>query len=171
VQAIEGTRAVICDTRKTTPGLRGLEKYAVRCGGGTTHRLGLFDAMLIKDNHIVGVPIEKLARTLSKAVIAARNAHALRFVEVEVDSLQQFQHVLKLDAGLVDVVLLDNMSVGELRDASLLRSSHRPDLLLEASGGVTLDNVRSIASTGVDRISVGAITHSAPALDIGLDIT
>jgi len=165
VHAVEGTSAAICDTRKTTPGWRYLEKYAVRCAGGTNHRMGLYDEVLIKDNHVAlaGCPIEQL-------VTRARDRFGAEMViEVEVDTLDQLRAVLPLAA---DRILLDNMTTDQLREAVALRnrlgSDGRP--LLEASGGVTLATVRAIAETGVDRISVGALTHSAPALDIAMDI-
>lgn len=165
VHAVEGTSAAICDTRKTTPGWRYLEKYAVRCAGGTNHRMGLYDEVLIKDNHVAlaGCPIEQL-------VTRARDRFGAEMViEIEVDTLDQLRAVLPLAA---DRILLDNMTTDQLREAVALRtrlgSDGRP--LLEASGGVTLATVRAIAETGVDRISVGALTHSAPALDIAMDI-
>ncbi len=158
VQAIHGTQAKIADTRKTTPGLRAFEKYAVRCGGGQNHRTGLFDAVLIKDNHIVA------AGGISKAVTAARAAagHMVK-IEVEVDTLEQLDEVLK---HKVDAVLLDNMTPDQLRTAVKLVAGR---CLTEASGGVNLETVRAIAETGVDMISVGALTHSASVLDLGLD--
>lgn len=158
VDAVAGTSATIVDTRKTTPGLRAFEKYAVRCGGGRNHRTGLFDAILIKDNHIAA------AGSAAQALKAAR-AHAghLVKVEIEVDTLDQLREVLPLGP---DAVLLDNMSPAELREAVSLTGGRA---LLEASGGVSLDSVRAIAETGVDLISVGALTHSAPVLDLGLD--
>ena len=163
VDATSGFRARVLDTRKTTPGWRLLEKYAVRAGGGTNHRIGLYDGILIKDNHIAG-----LAGDVRKAVEAARTypGNAGLSVEVEVDTLAQLEHALAVRA---DIVLLDNMSLADLRTAVARRDAVNPATLLEASGGVTLTTVRDIASTGVDRISVGALTHSAPALDIGLD--
>lgn len=168
VERIAGTKAGIYDTRKTIPGVRGLEKYAVACGGGRTHRIGLFDAVLIKDNHLSGVLTDDLAAVIARAAKDARAANTnLKFVEVEVDSLDQLEHVL---AAPVDVVLLDNMPPNELRQAVAMRDRLAQHVELEASGGVTLDNVRAIAEAGVERISVGALTHSAPALDIGLDI-
>jgi nicotinate-nucleotide pyrophosphorylase (carboxylating) len=172
VDAIKGTRggAVICDTRKTTPGLRSLEKYAVRCGGATLHRAGLFDAALYKDNHLAGIPPGKLAETLSPAIRTIRAKHYVRFVEVEADSLEQLEALLAVETGLIDIVLLDNMKPAQLKKAVAMRDKIAPVMKLEASGGVTLKTVRAIAETGVDRISIGAITHSAPALDIGLDI-
>ncbi|MEO1265233.1 MAG: carboxylating nicotinate-nucleotide diphosphorylase [Pseudomonadota bacterium] len=158
--AIAGTRARIIDTRKTTPGLRAFEKYAVRCGGGTNHRVGLFDAVLIKDNHIA------VAGGIGPAVLAAR-AHAGHMVkiEVEVDTLAQLRDAL---AHNIDAVLLDNMPPDTLRESVRLIDGL---CLAEASGGVTLETVRAIAEAGVDLISVGALTHSASVLDIGLDIT
>jgi nicotinate-nucleotide pyrophosphorylase (carboxylating) len=169
VAAVAGTKAVICDTRKTTPGLRRLEKYAVRCGGATMHRLGLFDAMLIKDNHLASIERRDWVRGVEDAIRSARASNALTFVEIEVDSIAQLKSVLRMQAGLVDMVLLDNMSPRTLRRAVAIRDETGAGVQLEASGGVNLRNVRRIAETGVDRISVGAITHSAPSLDIGLD--
>ena len=156
--AITGTNAKIADTRKTTPGLRAFEKYAVRCGGGQNHRSGLFDAVLIKDNHIAA------AGGLSKAVEGAR-AHAghMAKIEVEVDTLEQLEDALKHQ---IDAVLLDNMTTVQLTKAVKLVAGR---CLTEASGGVNLETVRAIAETGVDLISVGALTHSAPVLDLGLD--
>lgn len=158
VEAVAGTKATIVETRKTTPGLRAFEKYAVRCGGGRNHRTGLFDAILIKDNHIVA------AGGLPQAVEAAR-AHAGHTVklEVEVDTLDQLRDALRYD---IDIVLLDNMPPATLRDAVALVAGKA---LTEASGGVDLSTVRAIAETGVDLISIGALTHSAPVLDLGLD--
>jgi nicotinate-nucleotide pyrophosphorylase (carboxylating) len=158
VDAVAGTNARIVDTRKTTPGLRLLEKYAVRCGGGFNHRFGLGDAILIKDNHIAA------AGSLHAAVESARAAiaHMIK-IEVEVDTLVQLEEALALG---VDTVLLDNMNPDQLRRA--VETAHGR-AVLEASGNVTLSTVRAIAETGVDYISSGAITHSAPNLDIGLD--
>ena len=158
VDAVAGTRARIVDTRKTTPGLRAFEKYAVRCGGGMNHRAGLHDAILIKDNHIVA------AGGVEQAVRAAR-AHAGHMVkiEVEVGTLDELAQALN---HRIDAVLLDNMDPATLRQAVGLVDGR---VLTEASGGVNLDTVRAIAETGVDIISVGALTHSAPILDIGLD--
>lgn len=168
VEALRGTHCVVCDTRKTTPGLRILDKYAVGCGGGTLHRLGLHDAALYKDNHISGVPIEELGVTLGNAIEKARNDRNLAFVEVEVDSLQQLQVVLTLD---VDIVLLDNMPPAMLQEAVLMRDTMSQSTLLEASGGITIDIAREIAQTGVDRIAVGGLVHRSHWLDIGLDAT
>jgi nicotinate-nucleotide pyrophosphorylase (carboxylating) len=157
---IAHTKAKIIDTRKTTPGLRALEKYAVRCGGGVNHRMGLDDAVLIKDNHIAVVGGIKEVLKASRAAVG----HLVK-IEIEVDSLDQLKEVL--DAGGADVVLLDNMNPATLKQAVDL---NKGKLVLEASGGVSLDTVAKIAETGVDVISVGALTHSAPVLDIGLDI-
>ncbi len=158
VNAVEGTSALIADTRKTTPGLRAFEKYAVRCGGGHNHRTGLFDAIMIKDNHIVA------AGSVSAAIERARGGagHMVK-IEVEVDTLDQLREVL---THKVDAVLLDNMAPETLREAV---RTVKGRCLTEASGGVSLQTVRKIAETGVDLISVGALTHSAPVLDIGLD--
>jgi len=164
------------DTRKTTPGLRMLEKYAVRCGGGNCHRLGLFDAVLIKDNHIAAVPVDTLGATVARVARAARDAARgnLRFVEVEVDSLDQLRALLTLPPGVIDIVLLDNMDSARLAEAVAMRDAAlRPGtsrLELEASGGVSLETVGPIAATGVDRISAGALTHQAVSVDIGVDI-
>ena len=163
VQAVAGTQARIADTRKTTPGLRALEKHAVACGGGINHRFGLDDAILIKDNHVA------VCGGVAEAVRRARAfAPHLMKVEVEVDGLDQLEAVLGLiaEGAAPDVVMLDNFSLDDLRTA-VARVAGR--LTLEASGGVDLTTVRGIAETGVDVISVGALTHSAPVLDIGLD--
>lgn len=159
----------ILDTRKTIPGWRELDKYAVRCGGGTNHRFGLYDAVLIKDNHIAGIPVERLAGAMFEMLNRLSTGPKPAFVEVEVDSLEQLAEVLKVVG--IDFVLLDNFSLEQLRAAVALRDSLglRGRVALEASGGVNLDTVGDIAATGVDHISVGAITHSAPALDLGLD--
>lgn len=170
VDAVRGTKAVICDTRKTMPGMRALDKYAVRCGGGTLHRIGLYDAALYKDNHLAGVPIEKLRNVITTAALVARKMHNVQFVEVEVDSLAQFEQLLAIEHGVIDIVLLDNFNNDNLRQAVAMRNERAPHLELEASGGVTLKTVRAIAETGVDRISVGALTHSSPHLDVALDM-
>jgi nicotinate-nucleotide pyrophosphorylase (carboxylating) len=160
VRQVEGTRARITDTRKTTPTLRALEKYAVRTGGGTNHRFGLHDAVLIKDNHLLA------AGGLAAAVGAARRTvgHTVK-VEVEVDTLGQLDELLDLDPG-ADIVLLDNMDPPQLCEA-VRRVNGR--MITEASGGITAATVRAVAESGVDVISVGWITQSAPALDVGLD--
>lgn len=170
VHAVQGTRANVCDTRKTTPGLRMLEKWAVRCGGGTNHRIGLFDAMLVKDNHVAGLAPREMAAAVARAASAARAAHSLRFVEVECDTLDQLQALLDLPHGTVDLALLDNMAPTQLEQAVRMRDAAESPLRLEASGGVSLATVAAVAATGVERISVGALTHSAPCLDVGLDI-
>lgn len=170
VDAIQNCKARICDTRKTSPAMRSMQKYAVRCGGGYLHRIGLFDAALYKDNHIAGIPLNELAARLEKAITSARASNDLRFVEVEVDSLEQLREVLTLPKGLLDIVLLDNMPPEVLRKAVAMRDDSAPNVLLEASGGIELDNVRAIAETGVDRISIGALTHAAPALDLALEV-
>ncbi len=169
VNAVRGTRARIYDTRKTMPGWRLLEKYAVRCGGGHNHRLGLGDAVLIKDNHISQLGPNFYPK-LKKMVAKAKATKGVKFVGVEVDHVDhQLNHVLKIPG--VDVILLDNMGQWQLKHAVEMRNEmcgRRP--LLEASGNVTLNNVLAIAQCGVDRIAVGAITHSAAAVDIGLDL-
>jgi nicotinate-nucleotide pyrophosphorylase (carboxylating) len=163
VETATGFPAKILDTRKTTPGWRLLEKYAVRMGGGSNHRMGLYDGILIKDNHLAG-----LGGDVQLAVETARSAPGNDWlpVEVEVETLEQLDEAL---ATRADIVLLDNMSPDLLREAVKRRDARSPETRLEASGGVNLARVRDIAATGVDRISVGAITHSAPALDIALD--
>jgi nicotinate-nucleotide pyrophosphorylase (carboxylating) len=170
VRRIEGTGSKIYDTRKTIPGFRALDKYAVRCGGGMNHRVGLFDGLLIKDNHLASQPLRELSGFLSKAVARSRAESPSRIIEIEVDTLDQLGEVLKVDG--IDVVLLDNMDCPRMQQAVEMRNAagRKGKTALEASGGVTIETVRSIALTGVERISVGAITHSAPALDIGLDV-
>lgn len=159
VEAIAGTGARISDTRKTTPGYRALEKHAVAAGGGRNHRMGLHDAVLIKDNHIAA------AGSITDAVAAVRDRHGDRYpVEVEVDTLDQLREVL---VTATDVVLLDNMSTDELATAVAMVDGR---MTTEASGGIDLDTVRAVAETGVDVISVGWITHSAPSLDVALDV-
>ena len=178
VDAVQGTRARIYDTRKTTPGWRRLEKFAVRCGGGRNHRTGLYDAILIKDNHLAQF---KRAGQSREEVAAAAVRQARQFlaelpatglgprdgiIEIEVDDLDQLRSVLP---ERPDLVLLDNMTLEQLREAVALREGEAPVVELEASGGVQLETVRAIAETGVDRISVGGITHAARSLDVGLD--
>jgi nicotinate-nucleotide pyrophosphorylase (carboxylating) len=158
--ALAGTGAVVRDTRKTTPGLRQLEKYAVRCGGGVNHRMGLGDAALIKDNHVAA------ARGIGAAISAVRAAAPGLPLEVECDSLGQVGEALAAGAGLI---LLDNMTLDDLRAAVALARQH-PGTRLEASGGLRLDTARAVADTGVDFLAVGALTHSAAALDLGLDV-
>jgi nicotinate-nucleotide pyrophosphorylase (carboxylating) len=159
VTAVEGTLARVVCTRKTTPGLRVLEKYAVRCGGGANHRFGLDDAVLVKDNHLavagsVREAVERVRRTVG---------HTVK-VEVEVDTLDQLRQVLEVG---VNAVLLDNMSLDELRQAVVMVDGC---VITEASGGITLDTAAAIAATGVDLLSVGALTHSAPSLDLSLEV-
>ncbi len=167
IDAVAGTKAVILDTRKTLPGWRALEKYAVRCGGGTNHRMGLHDGVLIKDNHLAAWVRRQGNATIADAVRQARSVSPSGIaIEVEVDTLEQLRDVL---AGGPEFVLLDNMVPPMLREAVKLRDNLAPATKLEASGGITLGNVLEIAETGVDRISIGALTHSAPALDIAFD--
>jgi nicotinate-nucleotide pyrophosphorylase (carboxylating) len=167
IERVAGLPCRILDTRKTIPGWRLLAKYAVRCGGGVNHRFGLHDGILIKDNHLAA--LHQGLEAVTDAVKAAL-AHGRKevWVEVEVDKLDQLERAL---AAHPNMILLDNMSVADLMRAVALRNERVPGILLEASGGVNLQTVRSIAETGVDRISVGALTHSAPALDIALDYT
>ena len=158
VDAVRGTKAKILDTRKTTPCQRFMEKYAVKTGGGRNHRFGLYDGILIKDNHIEEVGSVRAAVTLAKA------AYHLARIEVEVENLKELQEAI--DAG-ADIVMLDNMPVGEMRKAVGVAAGK---VALEASGNITLDNVKEVAETGVDLISVGALTHSASAADISMKI-
>lgn len=173
VDLVQGTSARLYDTRKTTPGWRRLEKYAVKCGGGTNHRLGLFEAVLIKDNHLACHHVKTgnllspaEAVTLGREFLQSAPEHANRILEIEVDTLEQLQSALE---SAPDIVLLDNMSNDQLRQAVEMRDSMQPGVQLEASGGVRLETIAGIAATGVDRISVGALTHSAINLDLGLD--
>ena len=160
VDAVAGTGAVIRDTRKTLPGLRALEKYAVRCGGGQNHRMSLGDAALIKDNHVAA------AGSVGAAIAAVRRLRPDIALEVEVDTLAQLDEALEHGATLV---LLDNFSLTDTATA-VSRAAGSPDVRLEASGGLTLDRARAVAATGVHFLAVGALTHSAPALDLGLDL-
>jgi nicotinate-nucleotide pyrophosphorylase (carboxylating) len=159
--ALAGTGAMVRDTRKTMPGLRAVEKYAVRIGGGANHRMGLSDAALVKDNHVMA------AGGLAEAFAAVRALAATLPVEIEVDSLDALAEAL--DAG-ADVVLLDNFVLDDMRAAVAVRNERAPGVVLEASGGLTLDVARAVGATGVDFIAVGELTHSAPVLDIGLDL-
>jgi nicotinate-nucleotide pyrophosphorylase (carboxylating) len=173
VARVEGTKSRIYDTRKTLPGWRRLEKYAVRCGGGHNHRTGLFDAMLIKDNHLALAAEKKLspadavsrAREFAKS-LATNHLGPELIVEVEVDRLEQLESVLRAEP---DIVLLDNMSNDALRAAVAKRDAMTPKIELEASGGVSLESVREIALTGVDRISAGSLTHTVRWFDVALD--
>lgn len=170
VRAVRGTKAKIYDTRKTLPGWRLLEKYAVRCGGGHNHRLGLYDGILIKDNHLAEFG-KSFPAKLRRVITEARELKGAKFIAVEVDHVDhQLNHVLKISG--IDIVLLDNMGQWQLKHAVEMRDemcgkNGRP--LLEASGNITLDTVSAVAQCGVDRIAVGAITHSATAVDLGLD--
>jgi nicotinate-nucleotide pyrophosphorylase (carboxylating) len=170
VRAVRGTKAKIYDTRKTLPGWRILEKYAVRCGGGYNHRIGLYDGIMIKDNHLAQLG-KNFQSKLKKIIAEARNLKGVKFVAVEVDHVDdQLNYVLEIPG--IDIVLLDNMGQWQLKHAVEMRNemcgkNKKP--LLEASGNITLNNVSAIAQCGVDRIAVGAITHSATAVDIGLD--
>jgi nicotinate-nucleotide pyrophosphorylase (carboxylating) len=171
VDAIAGLPAKILDTRKTIPGWRLLAKYAVRQGGGHNHRTGLYDGILIKDNHLA-FALSRFRQSIPAIIQNARKQPRLSRleenlpIEIEVETLEQFEDAL---AGKPDIVLLDNMTVEQMRDAVERRNLFAPKVLLEASGGVNLQTVRAIAETGVDRISIGALTHSAPAFDIALD--
>jgi len=170
VRAIQGTKAKIYDTRKTMPGWRILEKYAVRCGGGYNHRLGLYDGILIKDNHLAELG-RNFQTKLRKIINDAKKQKGIKFIAVEVDHVDdQLNYVLKIPG--IDIVLLDNMGQWQLKHAVDMRNrmcGRNKKPLLEASGNVTLSNVSAIAQCGVDRIAIGAITHSAKAVDIGLD--
>jgi nicotinate-nucleotide pyrophosphorylase (carboxylating) len=160
VDAVAGTGAVVRDTRKTTPGLRELEKYAVRCGGGVNHRMGLGDAALVKDNHVAA------AGGIAAAISAVRDAAPRLPLEVECDTVVQVREAIAAGA---DLILLDNMGLADLRLAVDLAREH-PAVRLEASGGLRLETARTVAETGVDYLAVGALTHSSPALDLGLDL-
>ncbi|MFY9985784.1 MAG: carboxylating nicotinate-nucleotide diphosphorylase [Chthoniobacterales bacterium] len=159
VDAVAGTGAEILDTRKTTPGLRSLEKAAVKAGGARNHRMGLFDAVMVKDNHLLTRP------DLAAALQEIRRKYPKLLIEVEADSIEQVRKFVRL--GAIDVILLDNMSPEEIRKCIALR---RPGLKFEASGGVSLATVRAIAETGVDYISAGQLTHSAPSIDFSLEL-
>lgn len=161
VDAVSGTGARIRDTRKTLPGLRALEKYAVRCGGGVNHRMSLGDAALIKDNHVAA------AGSVTAAIAAVRSAAPSVPLEVEIDNLQQLDEAL---AARVDLILLDNFSLDDTVEAVRRARSALHPARLEASGGLTLDRAAAVAATGVDYLAVGALTHSAAALDLGLDL-
>ena len=166
VDALRGTKTVILDTRKTHPGYRLLEKYAVRMGGGQNHRLGLYDGCLIKDNHLAAWRAGHPKDTLADLIRHVRGELGAAPLEVEVDQLDQLADVLAADP---DIIMLDNMKGEILRQAVALRNEKKHAALLEASGGVSLETVAEIAATGVDRISVGALTHSARTLDLGFD--
>lgn len=170
-RVVDDLPCVILDTRKTTPGWRVLEKYAVRMGGATNHRMGLADGILIKDNHLAALSGTAIATPsiVAKAIRQARaygETHPGLMIEVEVDNIEQFEAAL---AESPDVALLDNFSLEMLRQAVALRNRLAPGVKLEASGGIRLENLRAVAQTGVDRISIGALTHQATSIDIGLD--
>jgi len=166
VEEVQGTAARIYDTRKTTPGWRRLEKYAAQCGGARNHRTGLFDAILIKDNHLAQASANPAGAVACARQFLKENSLADLMLEIEVDTLEQLAVVLPAQP---DIVLLDNMSPAILREAVEMRNQLAPQVQLEASGGVRLEILREIADTGVERISVGALTHSAGSLDLGLD--
>lgn len=161
VEKVKGLHAKIVDTRKTTPGLRFMEKYAVRLGGGNNHRFGLFDGILIKDNHIEAVG------SITEALRLASEGHHLAKIEVEVENLNDLKKAVE---GGADIVMLDNMSIQDMKEAVNIVRTSKKDVTLEASGNVSLDNVREVAETGVDLISIGALTHSATAVDISMKI-
>lgn len=167
VEKTHGTHARVLDTRKTTPGWRILEKYAVRCGGGDNHRIGLHDAILIKDNHLAALVANGCVKPITEAIQRARAYTGSKiFVTVEVDGLEQLTEALKANP---DCILLDNFTPATAAQAVKLRDIHAPKVLIEISGGLNLDSIGEFARLNVDRLSVGAITHSAPALDIALD--
>jgi len=169
---IKGTKAKILDTRKTTPGLRVLEKYAVRVGGGHNHRMGLWDGVLIKDNHLEGVRFQAYAsvnrqssrQNITESIVTKARAKGYKNIEIEVNDLKEYKDALRFGA---DIIMLDNMEIEDIKKAVKLKS---PGVLLEVSGGVSLENVTRIAKTGVDRISIGSLTHSAPSIDFSLEI-
>jgi len=171
VEAVAGTSAKIYDTRKTMPGWRSLDKYAVRCGGGSNHRFGLYDAVLVKDNHLAGVSLEQVGPFLRGLVERARRLDPpIKYIEVEVDDLAFLEKVLAVDD--IDAIMLDNFTPQQLRQAVQMRNEAglQGKVALEASGNITLANVRRYAETGIDLISTGAITHSARGLDLALEI-
>ncbi|MFZ3122245.1 MAG: carboxylating nicotinate-nucleotide diphosphorylase [Thermodesulfovibrionales bacterium] len=161
VEKVKGLKTKIVDTRKTTPGLRFMEKYAVRVGGGNNHRFGLFDGILIKDNHIEAVG------SITEALRLASEGHHLAKIEVEVENLNDLKEAVE---GGSDIVMLDNMSIQDMKEAVNIVRTSKKDVILEASGNVSLENVREVAETGVDLISIGALTHSATAVDISMKI-
>lgn len=170
VGAVAGTQARIYDTRKTIPGWRLLDKYAVRCGGGFNHRMGLHDAVLVKDNHLAGVALADLAAAAGRIIARCRQLDPRPdFIEFEVDTLDHLNELLKVPG--IDVILIDNFTVEQMHEAVRRRNAAGPAgrTQLEASGGVNLESVKAVAASGVDRIAIGAITHSAPALDIGME--
>ncbi len=161
VEKVKGLKTKIVDTRKTTPGLRFMEKYAVRVGGGNNHRFGLFDGILIKDNHIEAVG------SITEALRLASEGHHLAKIEVEVENLNDLKEAVE---GGADIVMLDNMSIQDMKEAVNIVRTSKKDVILEASGNISLENVREVAETGVDLVSIGALTHSATAVDISMKI-
>lgn len=172
VEGVKGTRAKVVDTRKTAPGFRALDKYAVRAGGGFNHRVGLFDMVLVKDNHVAQLETkgeaDAWAERLERYIAASRAKRPALPIEVEVDSEAQFERVLKMPG--IDIILLDNMSPERMAACVRQRDAADSKVELEASGGITLKTIREVAETGVDRISIGALTHSVTAMDISLEI-
>ena len=163
--AVQGINVALLDTRKTTPGWRLLEKQAVKAGGCSNHRMGLHDAVLVKDNHLAALgSLDALPKVISKL----HAEHPGQKIEIEADTLEQVERLLGMEG--IDVILLDNMPPDTIRKAVALRDATAPEVLLEASGGITLEDLRTIAETGVDRISVGALTHSAPNADLSLEL-
>lgn len=163
--AVQGINVALLDTRKTTPGWRLLEKQAVKAGGCSNHRMGLHDAVLVKDNHLAALgSLDALPKVISKL----HAEHPGLKIEIEADTLEQVERLLGMEG--IDVILLDNMPPDTIRKAVALRDATAPEVLLEASGGITLEDLRTIAETGVDRISVGALTHSAPNADLSLEL-
>lgn len=170
VLEVSHTRARICATRKTVAGMRVLQKWAVECGGGDPHRMGLFDAVLLKDNHLAGIAVDELAASVARIAVQARmQSPKPTFVCCEVDDLAQFDSLVALPDGTLDIILLDNFSLDAMRSSVVRRDQRGSTVLLEASGGMRSGSLRAVAETGVDRISVGALTHSVRWIDFGLD--
>jgi nicotinate-nucleotide pyrophosphorylase (carboxylating) len=169
VEKVKGTKAKIFDTRKTMPGLRELEKYAVKEGGGYNHRMGLWDGVLVKDSHLESLMLQVKGSKLLAIDEAIKGIRAKGFknIEVEVDNLEEFKEAL--DTG-ADIILLDNMSIEDIKKAVKIRNTKANSVILEVSGGITLENVRDVAKTGVERISIGCLTHSAPSIDFSMEI-
>jgi nicotinate-nucleotide pyrophosphorylase (carboxylating) len=169
VKAIAEFKTELVDSRKTHPGMRELSKYAVACGGAVPNRFGLYDAVLWKDNHIAHIPLDKLATEINNAIVSSKQVLSItpKYFEIEVDSLEQLD--VLLDCKL-DYIMLDNMNIEQISEAVARRNNRESSIKLEASGGVTLTTISKIAATGIERISVGALTHSANILDIGLDV-
>ena len=168
VDTVAGTRAKILDTRKTLPGFRALDKYAVRAGGGHNHRIGLYDMVLVKDNHLAQLGLDGWAERLHGFIRSSRSRRPDLPIEVEVDDEAQFAKVLAMSG--IDIVLLDNMSPAMMARCVAARDAAKSSTQLEASGGITLETIGAVAATGVDRISIGALTHSVTALDLSLEV-